>query len=371
MDIALFHVAAPYPGTPFFFEVVKNKWFRPGTRWEQVDMDKGTVLDYPNMPAERLLYWQKKAFREWAFRPGPAFTYLKDVDVRLVHYEDRTQCRSGSTSSGRPRMKARRLGEAGKKSTHQLGENFAQLVDNRWFALTDLLLVIMSAAAWMLIPRFGIGFSLIALLPWVLRFLAGHLPFQRTPFDWLIAIFLATAWVSYWAAYDKSAAGIKFWLIVSAVLLYYALSAQPKQNLVFLSFLSFCFALALSFYFCLTYDFAGSGGRFAIWWMNHRPHVDWPAIHPDYVSGLILISTILAFYWLWNASKKSVGSAAVVMQLFLLLGMGMVALVFVLTLSRGIEVIGLGVLGLWILWRVSTLSGSNVRSQSRISRSGS
>ena len=77
LDIALFHVAAPYPGTPFFFEVVQNKWFRPGTRWEQVDMDKGTVLDYPDMPAEKLLYWQKRAFREWAFRPGPAFTYLK------------------------------------------------------------------------------------------------------------------------------------------------------------------------------------------------------------------------------------------------------------------------------------------------------
>ena len=27
LDIALFHVAAPYPGTPFFFEVVKNGWF--------------------------------------------------------------------------------------------------------------------------------------------------------------------------------------------------------------------------------------------------------------------------------------------------------------------------------------------------------
>jgi len=77
LDIALFHVAAPYPGTPFFFEVVENGWFRPGTRWEQVDMDKGTVLDYPNLPAERLLYWQKRAFREWAFRPGPALTYLK------------------------------------------------------------------------------------------------------------------------------------------------------------------------------------------------------------------------------------------------------------------------------------------------------
>ena len=77
LDIALFHVAAPYPGTPFFFDVVENGWFRPGTRWEQVDMDKGTVLDYPNLTAEQLLYWQKKAFREWAFRPGPMFTYLK------------------------------------------------------------------------------------------------------------------------------------------------------------------------------------------------------------------------------------------------------------------------------------------------------
>lgn len=77
LDIALFHVAAPYPGTPFFFEVVKNNWFREGTRWEQVDMDKGTVLDYPGLPAERLLYWQKRAWREWAFRPGPIWTYLK------------------------------------------------------------------------------------------------------------------------------------------------------------------------------------------------------------------------------------------------------------------------------------------------------
>lgn len=77
LDIALFHIAAPYPGTPFFFEVVKENWFRPGTRWEQVDMDKETVLDYPGLPAERLMYWQRRAFREWALRPGPMFTYMK------------------------------------------------------------------------------------------------------------------------------------------------------------------------------------------------------------------------------------------------------------------------------------------------------
>ncbi len=77
LEIALFHVAAPYPGTPFFFEVVENGWFREGTRWEQVDMDKETVLEYENLSAEQLLYWQRRAFREWAFRPGPVGTYLK------------------------------------------------------------------------------------------------------------------------------------------------------------------------------------------------------------------------------------------------------------------------------------------------------
>jgi radical SAM superfamily enzyme YgiQ (UPF0313 family) len=77
LDIALFHVAAPHPGTPFFFEVLKEGWFRAGTSWEQVDMDKETVLDYPGLSAERLLYWQNRAFREWALRPGPIFTYLK------------------------------------------------------------------------------------------------------------------------------------------------------------------------------------------------------------------------------------------------------------------------------------------------------
>jgi hypothetical protein len=236
-----------------------------------------------------------------------------------------------------------------------------QLVDSRWFALTDLLLVLVSAAAWMLFPQFGIGLSLIALLPWVLRFLAGQFPFQGTSFDWLIAIFLVTACVGYWAAYDKSAAGIKFWLIVSAVLLYYTLSAQPKQNLVVLSFLAFCFALTLSLYFCLTYDFAGIGGGIGSWWTNNRPHLDWPAIHYDDVLGPILISAILAFYWLWSTSKKSSGSVAVVTRLFLFLGIAIVGLVFVLTLSRAIVVIGLFAVGLWLLWRVSTLSGPKAR----------
>jgi anaerobic magnesium-protoporphyrin IX monomethyl ester cyclase len=80
LDIALFHIAAPYPGTPFFYEVVKNNWFRPGTKWEEVDMDRSTVLDYENLTAEQLEYWQKRATREWSLRPGPILTFLKGLN---------------------------------------------------------------------------------------------------------------------------------------------------------------------------------------------------------------------------------------------------------------------------------------------------
>jgi len=81
LDIALFHIAAPYPGTPFFYEVVENSWFRPGTKWEEVDMDRSTVLDYENLTAEQLEYWQKRATREWSLRPGPIMTFLKGINT--------------------------------------------------------------------------------------------------------------------------------------------------------------------------------------------------------------------------------------------------------------------------------------------------
>ena len=81
LNVAIFHIAAPYPGTPFFYEVVENGWFRPGTNWEQVDMDQSTVLDYENLSAEQLNYWQKRATREWTFRPTPIFTILRGLNT--------------------------------------------------------------------------------------------------------------------------------------------------------------------------------------------------------------------------------------------------------------------------------------------------
>jgi radical SAM superfamily enzyme YgiQ (UPF0313 family) len=79
LDLAIFHIAAPYPGTPFFFQVMENNWFKPGTRWEQVDMDQSTVLQYGNLNAEDLEREARRAMREWMLRPGPIWTFAKSL----------------------------------------------------------------------------------------------------------------------------------------------------------------------------------------------------------------------------------------------------------------------------------------------------
>jgi len=80
LDLALFHIAAPHPGTPFYQEVVEHGWLRPGVVWEDVDMDRSTVLAYPHLSAEQLEAHAQRAFRQWALRPGPIWTFLKSIN---------------------------------------------------------------------------------------------------------------------------------------------------------------------------------------------------------------------------------------------------------------------------------------------------
>lgn len=231
-----------------------------------------------------------------------------------------------------------------------------RLVDDHRFALTDLVLVMLSGAIWMMKPEFGVWVILIALLPWVLRSLAGRFPFRRTPFDWLIAVFLVTAWVGYWVAYDKASAWNKVWFIVLAVLLFYALSAQPRQNLAWGSAVFFPVGLGVSIYFFLTHDFSGTAGRLAIWWMNSRPQVEWRAIHHGYISGTILITTLIARYGVWKlGTYLPRRSLFYLSPLFVLSSMILMG-AFALTLSRGIWLAIAGAAGAWVVWKVLTLS---------------
>jgi anaerobic magnesium-protoporphyrin IX monomethyl ester cyclase len=76
VDIALFHIATPYPGTPFYYESVANGWIQMN-QWEDYDMYSHTVLNYPHLSSKDLEYWARRAAREWSLRPRPMLTFLK------------------------------------------------------------------------------------------------------------------------------------------------------------------------------------------------------------------------------------------------------------------------------------------------------
>ncbi len=81
LDIALFHIATPYPGTPLYYEAVENGWIRM-ERWEDFDMCRSAALSYPHLSASDLEYWVRRAAREWSLRPAPLLRLLRAAAKR-------------------------------------------------------------------------------------------------------------------------------------------------------------------------------------------------------------------------------------------------------------------------------------------------
>ena len=231
------------------------------------------------------------------------------------------------------------------------------LVVQPWFALVDVVLVLVSGMIWLFTREIGPWFLLLALLPWTLRLLAGKSPFQQTPLDGLIAVFLITAWVGYWASFDGTTAWNKVWFIVLAVLLYYALTAQPKQNLVWITILLFGIGVGVSLYYFLTHDFVSIPrkiefvnqiGRLI---MSVRPQTGWSPIHPNYVAGIVAVTVPFVLYPIREFRK------AEHRQPFLFVplvgsGLALACFAMAMTTSRGVFLAMAGAAGAWVLWKL-------------------
>jgi radical SAM superfamily enzyme YgiQ (UPF0313 family) len=76
LDLALFHVAVPYPGTPFYYEALERGWLKM-ERWEDYDMTASTVLGYPGLSSKRLVEATRQATKAWSLRLGPMLTFLR------------------------------------------------------------------------------------------------------------------------------------------------------------------------------------------------------------------------------------------------------------------------------------------------------
>jgi radical SAM superfamily enzyme YgiQ (UPF0313 family) len=75
LNLALFHVAVPYPGTEFNDMAQEHGWLL-SDRWEDLDMNYSAIVQYPQLSAAEIDKAAKRAFFEWYLRPGPIFRLL-------------------------------------------------------------------------------------------------------------------------------------------------------------------------------------------------------------------------------------------------------------------------------------------------------
>lgn len=110
-----------------------------------------------------------------------------------------------------------------------------------------------AGALWYIFPQAGPWPLVLVLPPWLARLvLSGHLT-RRTPFDLPLLLFLFTAGLGVWAAYDRPVAWRKFWLLVGAVLIFYALANAQSLGET-RSWLLAAFGAGVALYFLATHE---------------------------------------------------------------------------------------------------------------------
>lgn len=230
-----------------------------------------------------------------------------------------------------------------------------RILHNRWFALVDLTCVTVGVILWELEPNLTWFPLLIAGAPWFLRLAVGEFPFQRTRFDPALAIFIITAAVGVWAAYDQGTAWPKFWLLVGAILLFYAIAGQPIRNLWLIAGFFSLVGVGIAIFYLLTNDWnvqpakIDSIHRIGFWWMTIRPLVEAEAVHPNDVAG---ISTIMLPFSIalgvrvWREKRVLLGLLAAA-------GIVIILITLILTTSRGVWIAIGATLAIVLIWLLS------------------
>jgi O-antigen ligase len=237
-----------------------------------------------------------------------------------------------------------------------------RLVDSPWFGLADLACAAIGGLWWYGQPGIGGWPLFFVLAPWALRLAAGRSPIGRTSFDALVLVFLLTALVGVWAAYDPGTAWAKLWVLVGAVVLYYALAAQPTQNLWPVTALLGLLGASIAVYFLLTYDWQSFPRHFAaldrvgVWWMSVRP--SFPGfIHPNVAGGLLAMLCpfpIAGSIWGWHGRRWG-------LILFSAFIAGLALLGLLLTSSRGSWGALAIAVAVWIVWQLGGAVAQQMR----------
>lgn len=198
------------------------------------------------------------------------------------------------------------------------------------FAIVDFWLVVTSFLTLSLFPQFGWQPLTIALFPWLIRILNRVSPFRRNYLNGFLLIFFVTALIGVWTAYDRESASHKFWLISCALLLYFSIANQPKQNFGIIFFGLALFGGFVTTLYLLVYDWSAYPGdiqlinRLGMQWMQVRPSISVDQIHANVVGGVNAISLpfcIQAVAYNWKHEKKILTLLTMVLAGILLVGL--------------------------------------------------
>jgi putative inorganic carbon (HCO3(-)) transporter len=218
--------------------------------------------------------------------------------------------------------------------------------------------VAIAGAWWVFAPQAGPWPLVIALLHWGIWLAAGKFPIRRTALDIPLILFLLTAGVGVWAAYDRTAAWNKFWLITAGVLLYYALAGQPHSNWQMVFGLAGVLGAGVSIYFLLTQNWAQFPAdlnllnRLGLAWMDIRPTLNGPWIHPNIAGGLLaMLLPVSLAVWVdaWGKHSRNLHLAAAGLS-------GVIAIGLLMTSSRAAWLALAAGFGIWGWWQVSGLA---------------
>lgn len=244
----------------------------------------------------------------------------------------------------------RRKGWAGKALLPLLELGCACVAAGLWYAAGEGL--VGGVGPWPLV--------LLALL-WGARWAAVGLRVEYSVFSVALALFLLSAGVGVWAAYDRNLAWAGLWSIVSAIGIYWAIAHQPDTRHLYVALALFALlAPALTLYFLasnvwdqypvkipLLFDAETAIARF-------MPQVGTHPIHPNIVGGTV--ASLLLLYVPLIALARDASGQGRWFKRAALAGWGVcgviAALGLLLSVSRGAWMALGTVAALWIVWRL-------------------
>jgi hypothetical protein len=231
-----------------------------------------------------------------------------------------------------------------------------------WLAYLDLVCVTIAGGLWYASHQWWP--LVIAVAPWLIRFaLTGRLT-RRTLFDVPMALFLLTAVVGIWAAYNREAAWARFWMLVGGVFVFYALANAESAGKLRVWYLTL-FGAGVAAHFLLTHDWESYATKIVLLdrlgQALQPPLPPLPGPHPNPNVAGATLAMLLPFAGLVVArAGRDLRATPRPRQagLWVALGLGLASLVLVvfglvMTVSRSSWIAILGALLLAGMWLVA------------------